>query len=111
VCDFLGHLVSRLTYAKGVTYCGDSKAAKITMQHVPWFNEVCACPSSLPSFLCLLLCSQCVVQRYLTLCQVEEFVKKLSEMLPQYGLASEHAHSNCFLLAHRKVCSCESPLN
>ena len=35
--------------------------------------------------------------------QVELFVKELEKMLPDYALASEHAHSNCFLLAHKKV--------
>jgi len=31
------------------------------------------------------------------------FVKQLGDLLPDYEIASEHEHSNCVLLAHRKV--------
>lgn len=57
---------------KGVTYCGTSKASNLTMENVPWHEEVLS------------------------------FVKKLGDMLPDYDIASEHEHSNCVLLAHRK---------
>jgi len=36
--------------------------------------------------------------------EVVEFVQQLAELLhPDYEVASEHAHSNCVLLAHTKV--------
>lgn len=57
---------------KGVTYCGESKASNLTMANVPWHEEVVA------------------------------FIKQLAERLPDYELASEHAHSNCLLLAHKR---------
>ncbi|GFR80109.1 S-adenosyl-L-methionine-dependent tRNA 4-demethylwyosine synthase [Elysia marginata] len=57
---------------KGVTYCGESKASNLTMQNVPWHEEVV------------------------------KFVKELESRLPDYELASEHEHSNCLLLAHNK---------
>ncbi|CAF3681412.1 unnamed protein product [Rotaria sordida] len=57
---------------KGVTYCGDSGASNLTMANVPWHEEVVT------------------------------FVKLLCDRLPQYGVACEHEHSNCLLLAHNK---------
>ncbi|ELU18799.1 hypothetical protein CAPTEDRAFT_180119 [Capitella teleta] len=57
---------------KGVTYCGESKASTLTMQNVPWHQEVVT------------------------------FVQMLADLLPDYELASEHEHSNCVLLAHTK---------
>jgi len=35
--------------------------------------------------------------------EVISFVKQLGDLLPDYEIASEHEHSNCVLLAHRKV--------
>jgi len=36
--------------------------------------------------------------------EVVDFVKELARLLhPDYDIASEHAHSNCVLLAHTKV--------
>jgi len=32
------------------------------------------------------------------------FVEALAERLPKYEIASEHEHSNCVLIAHKKVC-------
>eukprot|EP00794_Sanderia_malayensis_P013969 gene13969-15426_t len=58
---------------KGVTYCGESKASSLTMQNIPWHDEVI------------------------------NFVRALEERLPEYELASEHEHSNCVLLAHKKL--------
>lgn len=57
---------------KGVTYCGDSKASNLTMSNVPWHEEVVG------------------------------FVKDIASNLPDYEIASEHEHSNCILLAHKK---------
>ncbi len=58
---------------KGVTYCGTSKTATLTMDNVPWHEEVLG------------------------------FVQKLADKLDDYEIACEHEHSNCVLLAHRKV--------
>ncbi|ESP04730.1 hypothetical protein LOTGIDRAFT_135774 [Lottia gigantea] len=58
---------------KGVTYCGDSKASSLTMENVPWHEEVI------------------------------KFVTDLTDRLPDYEIASEHEHSNCLLLAHKKL--------
>ncbi|XP_045174102.2 S-adenosyl-L-methionine-dependent tRNA 4-demethylwyosine synthase TYW1-like [Mercenaria mercenaria] len=57
---------------KGVTYCGDSKASSLTMSNVPWHEEVVG------------------------------FVKQIADELPDYEIASEHEHSNCILLAHKR---------
>ncbi|XP_046390590.1 S-adenosyl-L-methionine-dependent tRNA 4-demethylwyosine synthase TYW1-like [Ischnura elegans] len=57
---------------KGVTYCGTSKASSLTMENVPWHEEVVS------------------------------FVQKLVDYLPNYEIASEHEHSNCVLIAHEK---------
>ncbi|GAB6018559.1 S-adenosyl-L-methionine-dependent tRNA 4-demethylwyosine synthase [Chamberlinius hualienensis] len=57
---------------KGVTYCGTSKGSHLTMENVPWHKEVVG------------------------------FVEKLAESLGDYEIASEHEHSNCILLAHKK---------
>ncbi|XP_069694993.1 S-adenosyl-L-methionine-dependent tRNA 4-demethylwyosine synthase TYW1-like [Periplaneta americana] len=57
---------------KGVTYCGTSKASTLSMENVPWHEEVMS------------------------------FVKKLADLLPNYEIASEHEHSNCVLIAHKK---------
>lgn len=59
---------------KGVTYCGTSKANKLTMENVPWHE------------------------------QVVEFAQELLTYLPEnrYELACEHSHSNCTLIADKK---------
>jgi len=54
---------------KGVTYCGDSKASPLTIKNCP-FHE-----------------------------QVVEYCQRLVAAVDGYLLASEHAHSNCVLLA------------
>jgi len=67
-------IVCLLCVVQGVTYCGESKASNLTMENVPWHEEVV------------------------------DFVQRLAGLLrPHYALASEHAHSNCVLLAHTKV--------
>lgn len=58
---------------KGVTYCGDSKASTLTMQNVPWHEEV--------------------------ILFVQELHKHISA---EYEITCEHAHSNCILLSHTK---------
>lgn len=60
-------------FSQGVTYCGESKASTLTMENIPWHKEVV------------------------------EFVKKLVASLPDYEIASEHEHSNCILVANKKV--------
>lgn len=35
--------------------------------------------------------------------EVVHFVQQLASLLPDYGIACEHEHSNCMLLAHHKV--------
>ncbi|KAG1668501.1 S-adenosyl-L-methionine-dependent tRNA 4-demethylwyosine synthase [Nymphon striatum] len=57
---------------KGVTYCGSSKASTLTMQNVPWHEEVLG------------------------------FVQELVDQLPDYEIACEHEHSNCVLIANKK---------
>lgn len=57
---------------KGVTYCGTSKASKLTMENVPWHEEVIY------------------------------FVQKLTEKLEDYEISCEHEHSNCLLVTHNK---------
>jgi tRNA wybutosine-synthesizing protein 1 len=63
---------------KGVTYCGTSSSAGagLTMQNVPFYEEVVAFVESLDAAL---------AQRGL-----------------QYGIAAEHAHSCCILLASKR---------
>eukprot|EP01135_Chromosphaera_perkinsii_P000602 Nk52_evm5s136 gene=Nk52_evmTU5s136 len=51
---------------KGVTFCGDSKASSLTMDNVPWHDEVIA------------------------------FVQQLVDQLDGYEICSEHEHSNSF---------------
>lgn len=59
---------------KGVTYCGTSKANKLTMENVPWHE------------------------------QVIEFAQELLTHLSSetYELACEHSHSNCTLIANKR---------
>ena len=55
---------------KAVTYCGTSDASSLTMENVPWHHEVL------------------------------DFAKAIGERTQgKYGLATEHAHSCCTLLA------------
>lgn len=35
--------------------------------------------------------------------QVLNFVQTFADMLPDYEIACEHEHSNCVLIAHKKV--------
>ncbi|KAJ0397552.1 hypothetical protein ATCC90586_007730 [Pythium insidiosum] len=60
---------------KSVTYCGKSDGSDLTMKNVPWHEEV----RSFCAALCERVCGE-------------------------YGLAAEHAHSNCVLIAKKKFC-------
>ena len=58
---------------QAVTYCGKSDGSSLTMKHVPWHEEVKA------------------------------FAAAIAEKTNgKYGLAAEHEHSNCTLLAKQK---------
>ena len=35
--------------------------------------------------------------------EVTGFVKQFADQLPDYEIACEHEHSNCLLLAHKRV--------
>lgn len=35
--------------------------------------------------------------------EVVRFVQELAELIPDYEIACEHEHSNCLLIAHKKV--------
>ena len=76
--DAYAELVRRgapdLIEVKGVTYCGDSKASPLTIKHCPYHAEVRAYCAAM--------------------------VKALGEG-SGYELASEHAHSNIVLIAHK----------
>jgi tRNA wybutosine-synthesizing protein 1 len=63
---------------KGVTYCGTSSSAGagLTMQNVPFYEEVCAF--------------------------VEALNTALSKRGLKYGIAAEHAHSCCILIASER---------
>ncbi|EGZ28481.1 hypothetical protein PHYSODRAFT_260361 [Phytophthora sojae] len=60
---------------KAVTYCGKSDGSDLTMKNVPWHEEVRG--------FCSALCDR---------------------VSGEYALASEHAHSNCVLIAKKKFC-------
>ncbi|DAZ95897.1 TPA: hypothetical protein N0F65_012608 [Lagenidium giganteum] len=60
---------------KAVTYCGKSDGSDLTMKDVPWHEEV--------RDFCAALCAR---------------------VGDEYGLATEHAHSNCVLIAKKKFC-------
>jgi tRNA wybutosine-synthesizing protein 1 len=58
---------------KGVTYCGESNASSLTMQNVPWHEEII------------------------------NFVKQIQSFVSnEYEISCEHKHSTCLLLAHTK---------
>lgn len=60
-----------------MTFCGKSDASNLRMENVPWHYEVCAF--------------------------AESMVAKINENLEgvQYGIATEHEHSCCILLARK----------
>lgn len=81
-CDEYADLVSKgepcFVEIKGVTYCGTSKNSSLTMKNVPFYEEV------------------------------KEFVEGLNRSLAkkglEYGIAAEHAHSCCVLIAQNRFC-------
>ncbi|EOA86991.1 Fe-S oxidoreductase [Exserohilum turcicum] len=75
--DLVERALPGFVEVKGVTYCGTSAAgsAGLTMQNVPFYDEVAAF--------------------------VTELEKELNNRGLQYGIGAEHAHSCCVLLADR----------
>lgn len=69
---------------KGVTYCGNSTASNLTMKNVPYHQDVCEFGNA--------LCGETKGELFIVL-------KLLRLFLGVYGLACEHAHSCCILLA------------
>eukprot|EP00921_Rhytidocystis_pertsovi_P022024 GHVQ01035260.1.p1 GENE.GHVQ01035260.1~~GHVQ01035260.1.p1 ORF type:complete len:716 (-),score=78.56 GHVQ01035260.1:2117-4264(-) len=61
---------------KAVTYCGTSPGSDITMEHIPWHEEVIEFGQA--------ICSS------------------LADIRDEYELASEHRHSCCIVLARRR---------
>lgn len=61
---------------KAMTYCGKSDASSLTMQNVPWHREVCEYAETIISRL-----------------------KNKDGATVTYGIATEHEHSCCILLA------------
>ncbi|GAB7346818.1 hypothetical protein MBLNU459_g1914t1 [Dothideomycetes sp. NU459] len=76
--DLVERALPGFVEVKGVTYCGTStsSSAGLTMQNVPFYEEVCAF--------------------------VESLVAALGRRGLDYGIAAEHAHSCCILIADRK---------
>ncbi|KXT03394.1 hypothetical protein AC578_3963 [Pseudocercospora eumusae] len=76
--DLVERALPGFVEVKGVTYCGTSTAAGagLSMQNVPFYEEVAAFVVALE--------------------------KELNSRGLEYGIAAEHAHSCCILLADRK---------
>ncbi len=78
--DLVGKGLPCFVEVKGVTFCGTSSSsgAGLTMENVPFYEEVCA------------------------------FVVVLNNALERrglrYGIAAEHAHSCCILIASHRFC-------
>ena len=62
------------------------------MANIPWHEEV-SLPHPSPSLR---------INRLLWL-QVLNFVQTYADLLPDYEVCCEHEHSNCVLIAHKKV--------
>ncbi|KAH9393761.1 S-adenosyl-L-methionine-dependent tRNA 4-demethylwyosine synthase [Tyrophagus putrescentiae] len=78
---------------KGVTFCGNtSSTANLTMKNVPWHEEVVSFGTALMEKI-----NQMEAQKQLGLKGSAGF-----DATPLYGIACEHEHSNCILLAHRR---------
>ena len=63
---------------KGVTYCGSSDASSLTMKNVPYHKDVCEFGEAIVN------------------------LRRQENGEEEYGLACEHAHSCCILLARTK---------
>lgn len=79
---------------QGVTYCGSSKASSLTINNVPYHDEVSRGDKGIKVI---------GYDSFVFLAQVVEFVQKLVEYLPDYELVCEHEHSTCVLAAHKRV--------
>ena len=81
---------------KGVTYCGTSmNEANLTMKNVPWHEEVVRFGQDLLDKV-----NRLIKQRKLNQSGIRGYSEDFDSEL--YGLACEHEHSNCLLLARRK---------
>ncbi|OTF83843.1 Wyosine base formation-like protein, partial [Euroglyphus maynei] len=81
---------------KGVTYCGTSmNESNLTMKNVPWHEEVVRFAKDLLDKV-----NQLVKQRKLNQSGIRGYSENFDSEL--YGLACEHEHSNCILIARRK---------
>ena len=69
---------------KGATYCGESSASGLTMKNIPYHTDVCAFAQA--------LCHQ-------TQGSALHWLQSAEICSGVYGLACEHAHSCCVLLA------------
>lgn len=83
---------------KGVTYCGTDtmSAASLTMANVPWHEEVVAFGKALVDKV-----NQMHRQQLLSKLGGDG-LNASSQLDELYGLACEHEHSNCILLANRR---------
>lgn len=70
---------------KAVTYCGTSDASSLTMSNVPWHHEVLAF-------------AQAIADRH-----AKSVAALGGPAEGRYGIATEHAHSCCVLLARRDI--------
>ena len=78
--DLVAHGLPCFVEIKGVTYCGTSSSsnAGLTMQNVPFYDEITAF--------------------------VEAMNTALERRGLEYGIAAEHAHSCCVLIASKRFC-------
>lgn len=75
-CDLIQEGEPDFIEIKAVTYCGKSDASNLTMQNVPWHYEVCSY-------------AEAIVQT----------LNSRSNARITYGIATEHEHSCCILIA------------
>lgn len=75
-CELIEKGLPDFIEIKAVTYCGKSDASSLTMQNVPWHEEVCAY-------------AEAIAQRI-----TERGISSVN-----YSVATEHQHSCCILLA------------
>lgn len=78
-CDLIQEGQPDFIEIKAVTYCGKSDASSLTMKNVPWHYEVCSYAEAI----------------------VETLNKRreASSIGIKYGIATEHEHSCCILIA------------
>lgn len=73
---------------KAMTYCGKSDASSLTMQNVPWHREVCEYAEAIIAK---------IRDRAATTCNSTDETETVTPVT--YGIATEHEHSCCILLA------------